>query len=109
MRRYSLENTPFTSVSHNPELKKQVLVPEGTGCVRHISRIVLRPGDNAAGHSHAEFSEVFYCVRGSMEFGIENSGVRIKGGECLIVEPGEEHAITEVFEETELIYMLVGR
>lgn len=106
MRLYSLASTPFTPVSHNPELKKQVLMPEPLSCVRHISHLKLSPGSTAVEHSHNEASEVFYCTRGAIVFRVSGKEVSLNEGSCLIVEPGESHAIVEVPVESEMVYFL---
>ncbi len=108
MRHYTLETTGYTPVSHNPEIKKKVLVKEGFSCVRHLSHLVLRPGETAKVHSHRDATEVFYCVRGLTEFTVSGRPVTVKGGSCLIVEPGEEHEISVVHEETEIVYMMAA-
>ncbi|MBI5492302.1 MAG: cupin domain-containing protein [Deltaproteobacteria bacterium] len=105
MKTGSLSTAPFTEVRHNPKIKKQVLL-ESISCVRHISHAVLKPGDIAFEHSHEGGYEVFYCVRGRLSFKVAGKGVELKKGGVLAVEPGEAHAITEVFEETELLYLL---
>lgn len=107
MRLHTLEKAEEKPVSHNPELKKKLLVPEGVGCVRHISQIVLKQGDSASAHAHKDTSEVFYCVRGEMTFHVNGKPVLFAAGSCLIVEPGEEHAILEVAVESEMVYMMV--
>lgn len=108
MKHYRLKTTGYTPVSHNPEIKKKVLVEGGFSCVKHLSHVVLRPGDTAIEHSHPDASEVFYCIRGQVEFVVSGSPVTLKGGSCLVVEPGEVHSIATVREETELIYMLAA-
>jgi len=108
MKLYTLEKTPEKPVSHEPGLNKKVLVPEGIGCVRHISSIVLKEGDRVASHSHADATEVFYCVKGSVEFSVNGQPAVMKNGTCLVVEPGEAHAIVEVGEPAELLYMMVA-
>ncbi len=108
MKYYSLGSTGYAPVSHDPQIKKQVLVPEGFSCVRHLSHVVLRPGDTARVHAHADASEVFYCVRGRTEFSVSGGPVVVSAGSCLVLEPGEEHSISIVHEETELVYMLVA-
>jgi len=107
MKLYDLDKTPETPVSHEPRLKKKVLVPEGIGCVRHISNIVLKKGDHVASHAHETATEVFYCTRGTVEFSVNGKSAAMKNGTCLVVEPGEAHAIVAVGEEAELIYMMV--
>lgn len=108
MRLYTLEKSEEKSVAHDPALKKRILVPEGVGAVRHISHIILRPGNTASIHSHKDGTEVFYCVRGSIRFSVNRRTVPLDAGSCLIVEPGEEHAIEEVIEESEMVYMMVA-
>lgn len=104
MKFYSLDSSPFKPVSHDPGLKKRVIVTEGFSCIKHVSHIVLEPGSTASLHSHADAFEVFYCVRGRAVFSIGEKKVPLKKGDCLVVEPHEEHAIKEVPEETELLY-----
>lgn len=107
MRLHTLEKAEEKPVSHDPGLKKKLLVPEGVGCVRHISQIVLKPGASASAHAH-DATEVFYCVRGEMTFHVNGNPVLLAAGSCLIVEPGEEHAIVEVAVESEMVYMMVA-
>lgn len=108
MKLYTLEKAQEKPVSHDPGLKKRILVPEGIGAVKHISHITLKPGDTATAHSHTDASEVFYCVRGDIGFNVNGRPVLLKAGSCLVVEPGEEHAITGVASESEMLYMMVA-
>ena len=105
MRFYSLDSTPFKPVTHDPELKKQVLVPEGFSCVKHISHITLDPGSTASSHYHDAVYEVFYCIIGEAVFRVSGRKVQLTRGNCLVVEPGEVHEIAEVREVTELLYL----
>lgn len=107
MKLHTLDKAEEKPVSHDPGLKKRVLVPEGVGCIIHISHIVLRPGSTASLHSHQDTSEVFYCVRGSITFQVDAAQVVLSAGSCLIVDPKEEHAIVEVPVESEMVYMMV--
>lgn len=108
MKHYTLDAAPVRPVSHNPELKKKVLFPDGISCLTHISHIVLQPGATASAHSHAETTEIFYCVRGAIVFSVNGESAALLPGHLLVVEPGEEHAIAEVKGESEMIYMMVG-
>jgi quercetin dioxygenase-like cupin family protein len=107
MKLHTLETAEEKPVSHDPRLKKKLLVPEGVGCVAHISQIVLKPGDVVSAHAHIDSTEVFYCVRGALTFTINGGPVPLAPGSCLIVEPGEEHAIVEVRADSEMVYMMV--
>jgi mannose-6-phosphate isomerase-like protein (cupin superfamily) len=107
MKLQTLEKAEEKPVSHDMGLKKKLLVPGGVGCISHISQIVLKPGSTASTHSHKDSSEVFYCVRGSIVFNVDGRPVTLSAGSCLIVEPGEEHAIVDVGVESEMVYMMV--
>ncbi len=109
MKLVSLDNTPFSPVSHDPQLKKRVLMGEGFSCIKHISHIVLRPGDSAVEHVHDDGYEVFYCIRGETVFTVRGGDVTIRGGDLFIVEPGEAHSIVRVAEDTELVYFFAFR
>jgi len=104
MKRYSLKTAPFKPVSHDPLLRKRVLMEERHLCVTHISHIILEPGNRASPHVHPSASEIFYCIRGGAFFKVMGSAVAMETGDCLIVEAGEEHSIDKVLEETELLY-----
>lgn len=108
MKEYRLDSSPYKPVSHDPALKKRVLMSEPVSCVRHISHIVLKPGDMATEHTHAGSYEIFYCVRGATVFGVNGADVTVKKGSCLVVEPGEAHSIKNCLEETELLYLLAA-
>lgn len=107
MKLYDLDKTPETPVSHEPGLNKKVLMPGAIGCLRHLSHITLKEGDKVAVHAHADATEVFYCTKGSVEFSVNGKPAVMKNGTCLVVEPGEAHAIVKVGEPTELIYTMV--
>lgn len=104
MRLYSLDSAPFKPVTHDPELKKQVIVPDGFSCVRHLSHITLRPGSTASRHAHEDAYEVFYCLGGEVVFRISGKDILLIRGSCLVVEPKEVHEIPLVREVTELLY-----
>lgn len=104
MRLYSLDATPYKPVTHDPQLKKRVIVPDGFSCVKHLSHITLEPGSTASSHAHVDAYEVFYCLGGEVVFRVSGKETILTGGTCLVVEPGEVHEIPSVRETTELIY-----
>lgn len=109
MKLHTLDAAPVKPVVHNPELKKRLLVAEGFSCIRHVSHIVLVPGDTAVAHTHDEGYEVFYFIRGRIVFDVNGKEVAASAGSCLIIEPGEVHAIVNCIEETETIYFFAVR
>lgn len=108
MKLYSLESTPYEPESHDPGLRKKVLLRDVIPSVEHVSHIVLLPGNHGSMHSHPEAFEVLYCVRGAVLFIVKEEEFVLKKGDCLIVEPGEPHALPDVIEETELLYFKVS-
>lgn len=81
-----------------------MLSPEGPACLRNVSHVVFQPGNTAAGHAHEDACEVFFCIRGEMIFNINGREETLRGGELLVVEPGDFHSVTNTVTETELFY-----
>jgi mannose-6-phosphate isomerase-like protein (cupin superfamily) len=108
MKIFSLEETPYEPVSHDTRLKKKVLAKNILPHVSTVSHIILQPGNSVSEHTHHEFFEVFYCIRGAVVLSVKGERVSIKDGDLLFVEPHEPHAIPEVVKETELLYFHVN-
>ncbi|MDT7540183.1 MAG: hypothetical protein QOE33_87 [Acidobacteriota bacterium] len=99
MRKVSLANIPEEGVSHNPEIKKQVLLRRGD--VPHLtnfSRSRLASGQTASAHAHADMHEVFYVESGAGLMKINDEELRLERGVCVAVSPGERHEITNTGE-----------
>ena len=104
MKLFSLHDTPFEPISHDPHLKKKVLTRNTLPYIKHISHATFQPGSTVSEHSHSDGAEVFYCIRGKAAFFINGETAVIMKGHLLIIEPGELHSISEILEETELLY-----
>ena len=104
MKHFRLENTPKVPVTHSPSIKKSVFTNEPVSCVRHLSHVVLGPGDSAVAHAHEDGFEVFYCAGGEAVFRINGKDVPLRGGDCMVVEPGDVHEIIPVAERAEFFY-----
>ena len=107
MKLFSLDKTPYDPVSHDPQMKKRVLTRDSLPCVRHISHIILKPGNAVSQHAHHEEYEVFYCIRGTAVMTVNGEKMTITQGDLMYAEPGDSHAFDEIIEETELIYFVV--
>jgi quercetin dioxygenase-like cupin family protein len=108
MKIFSLHETPYEPVGHDPGLKKKVIIRGTLPCVRHVSHIILKPGDKVSEHRHEKEFEVMYCIRGLAHFLVNGQKVTVAQGNLLSVEPGDLHAIVDVSEETELLYFLTA-
>ncbi|MDA8090075.1 MAG: cupin domain-containing protein [Nitrospiraceae bacterium] len=104
MKYFRLEETPESPVTHSPDIKKRVFTKEPVSCVRHLSHVVLGPGDSAFAHSHEDGFEVFYCANGEAVFSINGKDFPLHAGDCMVVEPGDVHEIMPVNGKAELFY-----
>jgi mannose-6-phosphate isomerase-like protein (cupin superfamily) len=108
MKFSSLDSLPLEPVSHDPKIKKKVLVGLGTlPRIKTISHIELNPGDRASRHRHENAYEVFYGIKGRVDFLVADAPVSLTGGCCLVVEPGEEHSIEGAAEGSRMLYFLL--
>ncbi|MCB8762704.1 cupin domain-containing protein [Planktothrix agardhii] len=73
MKITNLTEIPEQEVSHNPAIKKKVMLSLGDlPNLTNFSQACFAPGQVAGGHSHADMSEVFF-----VESGLGN--IRING------------------------------
>jgi quercetin dioxygenase-like cupin family protein len=62
----SLKNLPEESVSHNPEIKKKVMLRFGDlPHLTNFSQARFAPGQTAPAHAHQDMCEVFFVEAGS--------------------------------------------
>ena len=60
MKITNLQNLPLQAVSHNPEIKKKVMLSKGDlPHLTNFSQASFAPGQIAKAHSHQDMSEVF--------------------------------------------------
>lgn len=94
MKIVSLEAVPDEGVSHDPEIRKRVLLVRGD--VPHLTaftRSRLRPGQVARAHRHADMHEVFFVLEGSGRMMLDDAEHALAAGTCVAVAPGEAHEI----------------
>jgi mannose-6-phosphate isomerase-like protein (cupin superfamily) len=107
MKLFSLDETPYEPVSHDPLIKKRVIARGTLPCVKHVSHIILKPGNTVSKHAHHEEHEVFFCIRGIAIMTVNGEKVTITKGDLMFAEPGDSHSFDEIIEETELLYFLI--
>lgn len=94
MKLVSLKNLPIEPVSHNPEIKKQVLVKKGQiPFIAQIAKTTFKIGQIAPSHIHQDMYEVFIVEQGSGKAILDNREIQLEQGTILTVEPGEAHEI----------------
>ncbi|MGC9358810.1 MAG: cupin domain-containing protein [Anaerolineae bacterium] len=58
--------------------------------------ILLKPGENLAGHYHEQVEETFYVVQGQAAFEVNDEEIVAKAGTALRMEPKDRHAVRNV-------------
>jgi mannose-6-phosphate isomerase-like protein (cupin superfamily) len=94
MKITQLSGLPEDSVSHNPAIKKKVMLRSGD--IPHLtnfSQASFAPGQVANGHQHLDMAEVFFVESGQGKITIDGSAQPLEPGTCILVEPGEHHEV----------------
>ncbi len=100
MKIIDLNVTPDEPVSHNPAIRKRVMVRNGElGPIVQFARSTFPPGETAGAHSHADLAEVFLCDGGAGIIRIDEREIELKPGVCVVVEPGETHELQSLGPE----------
>ena len=104
----SLDDIAEEGVSHNPEIRKQVLLKRGD--VPHLmnfSRSRIASGQIARAHLHTDMCEIFFVESGSGLMRVDGQEHQVRIGTCVAIEPGEEHEISNQ-DSAELVLIYLG-
>jgi mannose-6-phosphate isomerase-like protein (cupin superfamily) len=94
MKRVSLNAIPEESVSHNPDIKKRVMLRSGD--LPHLTNFAqarFAPGQIASAHAHPDMGEVFFVEAGHGTMYINTKPHPLTPGTCIAIEPGEVHEV----------------
>ncbi|MEA5575844.1 cupin domain-containing protein [Anabaena sp. UHCC 0451] len=90
----SLNDLPQTSVSHNPEIKKKVMLRFGDlPHLTNFSQAYFASGQISPAHSHQDMCEVFFVESGAGIIRIDEQEYPLLPGNCYAIEVGEVHEI----------------
>lgn len=93
----SLENIPFEGVSHNPEIRKKIILKSGQiPALTNFSIAVFSPGQETKFHQHADMFEVFFVTKGTAKIIVNSDELVLEAGSCIVIEPKEMHAIRNI-------------
>ncbi|MGJ8725851.1 MAG: cupin domain-containing protein [Roseibacillus sp.] len=99
-------NAPWSEVSHNSAIKKQVFLANGE--VPHITqfaRSVFQPSQVASAHSHDDMWEVFLVTSGILTITIDGIAHELEAGASITLAPNETHELrNDGSEELHLTY-----
>ncbi len=95
MKLVRMQERPDVGVSHNAKIRKRVMLNTGkVGGITNYARAVFPPGEKAGAHRHDDMTEVFTVEFGCGEIRIDNVAYVFSAGTTVVVEPGEEHEIS---------------
>ncbi|TAF50859.1 MAG: cupin domain-containing protein, partial [Oscillatoriales cyanobacterium] len=95
MKVTNLHHIPTTGVSHNPSIRKQVLLHNGDLTnLTNFAQARFAPGEVAAAHAHADMSEVFFVESGSGNICVDGVDVALVPGVCVAIAPHEVHEVS---------------
>jgi mannose-6-phosphate isomerase-like protein (cupin superfamily) len=99
MKYTNLSQIHATGVSHNPSIRKQVMLENGDlENLTNFAQARFAPGDVAAAHSHADMSEVFFVEAGSGNICVDGVDVALEAGVCVAIAPHEVHEVSNTGE-----------
>jgi mannose-6-phosphate isomerase-like protein (cupin superfamily) len=108
MKVLSLTDLPFFEVSHNPAIKKKVMIEnDELKNITNFSQAVVPVGEVADEHMHEDMAEVFWVVSGEGAILINGVTYKLFHGVCAMVEAGEMHEIQNTGDE-ELVIVYFG-
>jgi quercetin dioxygenase-like cupin family protein len=94
MKHTELDRLPEESVSHNPAIKKKVMLRLGDlPHLTNFSQARFAPGQSAAAHAHSDMCEVFLVEAGTGQIAINGQAYLLTPGVCVAVEAGELHEV----------------
>ncbi|HEY9663278.1 MAG TPA: cupin domain-containing protein, partial [Allocoleopsis sp.] len=94
MKQTALSEIQEEAVSHNPAIKKKVMLRLGDlPHLTNFSQARFAPGQVAAAHAHADMCEVFFVEAGQGVIQINGIDYPLTPGVCIAVEVGEIHEV----------------
>ncbi|TNF98703.1 MAG: cupin domain-containing protein [Gammaproteobacteria bacterium] len=100
MKITSLDKIRELAVSHNPKIKKKVMIPPGeAGELVYFSQAYFPAGEVVPAHTHEDMGEMFLVQSGKGEILINDQSFQFIPGVCVLVEPGESHEIRNTGDE----------
>lgn len=100
MKLIHLSEIEEMGVSHNPDIKKRVILDKNyIPKLMTLGQATFQPGQSVDTHKHDTMFEVFYIQSGKALFVINGKSVELSPNDCLSIEPGELHSQKNPFSE----------
>ena len=109
MRLINRSQIPDTGVSHDPMIRKKVFIEKGRiPKLTNFSQSIIRPGQHCPSHHHPDMWEVYLVESGNGKMIINGKEVLLCEGDCLIVDPGEDHSMQNPSSSEDLLLTYFG-
>jgi len=103
-----LNDLPQEGVSHNQNIRKQVMLHMGElPHLTNFSQARFPPGAVANGHAHPDMCEVFFIESGTGSITVNNQDYALSPGTCIAIDVGEVHELCNT-GSTELVVTYFG-
>ncbi|MEB3293642.1 MAG: cupin domain-containing protein [Synechococcales bacterium] len=108
MKWVNLNQVPIEAVSHNPEIRKQVMLrSQEIPHLTNFSQARFAPGQRTTVHSHPDMAEVFFVEAGLGEIYVNGDRYDLTVGTCVAIAPGEVHELVNL-GESDLVLTYFG-
>lgn len=108
MKLIKLNELPDQGVSHNPAIRKRVMLEYGAvPGITNYARAVFPPGETVGSHLHNDMTEIFTVELGRGEIRVNDVAYVFSAGTTVVVEPGDVHEIINT-GKTELVVLYFG-
>lgn len=100
MKLIKLEDIPQVSISHDPNIKKKVILEKGyIPQLMTFAQATFQPGQSVEEHKHDTMFEVFFIQSGKADFVVSGKKVVVKKGDVISIEPEELHSQSNPYEK----------
>jgi quercetin dioxygenase-like cupin family protein len=100
MKLIHLSNLEEVGISHNPEIKKKVILHKGEiPNLMTFGQATFLPGQEVETHKHETMFEVFFIQKGKAIFTVSEKQIVLSEGDSITLEPNELHSQKNPFSE----------
>lgn len=93
MKHTNLRDLSEVGISHNPEIKKKVILENGyIPKLTTFGQATFQPNQRVDEHKHDTMYEVFFIQKGNATFVVNGKEITVGEGDTITIEPGELHS-----------------
>ncbi|MFC1649246.1 cupin domain-containing protein [Patescibacteria group bacterium] len=108
MKNRNLNKLNWKAVSHNPEIKKKVILENGEiPRITTFGKAVFKPGQSVEEHKHPTMYEVFLITCGKAKLFVSGEEMIVTKDDCVVVEPNEIHSQSNPYNK-DVVWIYFG-